>query len=132
MIRRVLVQKLERIAQNLIELSLAPTDQDLEQYYQEQSERYRPPSLITFTHVFVDPDKRGDRAIADNFQELHKPFVNLRLGDVTCFLFSFRNEQVTHHHELSGWYPRLRGVPSGMIGLYFLMHGDEAPVGSQE
>ena len=64
-VRRVLVQKLEQIAKNLIELSLAPTDQDLEQYYAVNSERYRPPHLITFTHVFIDPDRRGDRTLQD-------------------------------------------------------------------
>ena len=64
-IRRVLVQKLESIAKDLIELSLSPTDQDLEQYFEEHAERYRPASLITFTHTFVDPDLRGDQAVED-------------------------------------------------------------------
>jgi len=62
-IRRVLGQKLETIAKNLIELSLAPTDQDLEQYFAEHAEQYRPAPLITFTHVFVDPDRRGDQTL---------------------------------------------------------------------
>ena len=65
MIRRVLGQKLERIANDLIELGLAPSDQDLEQYYGEHGERYRPPALVTFTHVFVDPDLRGDRSVEE-------------------------------------------------------------------
>ena len=64
-VRRVLVQKLEQIARNLIELSLAPTDQDLEEYYAENAERYRPPPLITFTHVFIDPDRRGEQTLSD-------------------------------------------------------------------
>jgi len=64
-IRRVLVQKLERIVKDLIELGLAPTEQDLQQYYGEHSERYVPPPLITLTHVFVDPDRRGDRTLED-------------------------------------------------------------------
>jgi hypothetical protein len=64
-IRRVLVQKLEQIAKDLIELSLAPTDQDLEQYYQEHAGQYRPPSVITFTHVFIDPDRREERTLED-------------------------------------------------------------------
>ena len=64
-IRRVLVQKLEGMARDLVELSLSPTDQDLATYFAENSERYRPPSLITFTHVFVDPDKREDRTLDD-------------------------------------------------------------------
>ncbi len=32
-VRRVLVQKLERMARDLVELSLSPTDQDLEPYF---------------------------------------------------------------------------------------------------
>jgi parvulin-like peptidyl-prolyl isomerase len=64
-VRRVLVQKLERIASDLIELSLAPTDLDLDRYYAEQSERYRPASRITFAHVFIDPDARDDRTLRD-------------------------------------------------------------------
>jgi hypothetical protein len=65
MIRRVLVQKLERITNDLIELSLAPTDQDLELYYAEKAESYQPPPLITLTHVFIDRDKRGGSAASD-------------------------------------------------------------------
>jgi hypothetical protein len=64
-IRRVLVQKLESIVKDLIELSLAPAEQDLQQYYDEQSGRYLPSPLITFTHVFVDPDRRGDETLQD-------------------------------------------------------------------
>lgn len=64
-IRRVLVQKLERIASDLIELSLSPTDQALQEYFEENAERYRPEPLITLSHVFIDPDKRGNDAVAD-------------------------------------------------------------------
>jgi peptidyl-prolyl cis-trans isomerase C len=64
-IRRVLVQKLERIARDLVEFSLSPTDQDLQGYFAENTERYRPSPLITFTHVFVDPDRREDRTLPD-------------------------------------------------------------------
>lgn len=64
-IRRLLVQKLENIAKDLVEMSLAPTDQDLASYYEEHADRYRPPPVITFTHVFVDPDKRSDRTLED-------------------------------------------------------------------
>ncbi len=64
-IRRVLGQKLEGIARDLVELSLSPTVQDLETYFAEHEERYRPPPLITFTHVFIDPDLREDRTLED-------------------------------------------------------------------
>jgi hypothetical protein len=64
-IRRVLVQKLEGIARDLVELSLSPTEQDLATYFAEHADRYRPPPLITFTHVFVDPDRRGEQTLQD-------------------------------------------------------------------
>jgi hypothetical protein len=64
-VRRVLVRKLEGIARDLVELSLAPTEQDLASYFAEHVDRYRPPPLITFTHVFVDPDRRGERTLED-------------------------------------------------------------------
>jgi hypothetical protein len=63
--RRMLVLKLENIARDLVELSLSPSDQDLQAYFTTNAELYRPPTLITFTTVFVDPDKRGDRTLED-------------------------------------------------------------------
>jgi len=64
-IRRVLVRKLEGIARDLVELSLSPTEQDLATYFEEHADRYQPPPLITFTHVFMDPDRRGERTLQD-------------------------------------------------------------------
>ena len=64
-IRRVLVRKLEGIARDLVEISLSPTEQDLAAYFEEHADRYRSPPLITFTHVFMDPDRRGDRTLRD-------------------------------------------------------------------
>jgi hypothetical protein len=64
-IRRVLVRKLEGIARDLVEISLSPTEQDLAAYFEQQQDRYRPPALITFTHVFLDPDRRGERTLPD-------------------------------------------------------------------
>jgi len=64
-IRRVLVRKLEGIARDLVEVSLSPTEQDLATYFEEHADRYRPASLITFTHVFLDPDRRGEQTLQD-------------------------------------------------------------------
>jgi len=64
-IRRVLVRKLEGIARDLVELSLSPTEQDLATYFEKHADRYQPPPLITFTHVFMDPDRRGERTLRD-------------------------------------------------------------------
>ena len=48
-----------------MELSLSPTDQELRAYFEANAERYRPPRRITFTHVFIDPDRRGDKTLGD-------------------------------------------------------------------
>lgn len=63
-IRRRLAQKLEFLSQDLVSPTL-PTEKELKAYFTENIERYQQPDLITFTHVFFDPDKRGDRTLKD-------------------------------------------------------------------
>jgi len=64
-VRRMLGQKLQTLTQNLVELSLSPSDQELTGYFEANRERYRPPDLVTFTQVFVDPDRRGDATLPE-------------------------------------------------------------------
>ena len=87
-LRRMLGQKLQTLSQNLVELSLSPTDQELEAYFEANAERYRPPERITFTHVFIDPDRRGDATLQDaaeikaRLRSLGEPTEEMaRLGD---------------------------------------------------
>ncbi len=63
-IRRRLAQKLEFLTQDLISPQ-PPTEDELRAYFKAHMDRYRPPDLITLTHVFLDPDKRGDRTLED-------------------------------------------------------------------
>jgi hypothetical protein len=63
-IRRRLAQKLEFLTDDLAALA-QPSEAELTAYFQANADRYRDPALITFTHVFVDPDRRGDRSLAD-------------------------------------------------------------------
>jgi peptidyl-prolyl cis-trans isomerase C len=63
-IRRRLAQKLEFLAQDLIQPEL-PTDEELQAYFETNLNTYRASDLITFTHVFLDPDKRDDQTLAD-------------------------------------------------------------------
>jgi peptidyl-prolyl cis-trans isomerase C len=63
-IRRRLAQKLEFVAQDLIQPE-PPTDEELRTFFDKNIERYRTPDLLTFTHVFLDPDKRGDQTLED-------------------------------------------------------------------
>ncbi len=64
-VRRILSQKLQTLTQSLVELSLSPTEQELRSYFDANLERYRLPDLITFTHIFIDPDRRGDETLGD-------------------------------------------------------------------
>ena len=63
-VRRRLAQKLEFLSQDLIRPS-PPSEAELLAYFEAHSERYRPPDLVTMTHIFLDPDKRGDRTLED-------------------------------------------------------------------
>lgn len=62
--RRRLAQKLEFLT-NDIALFRDPAEGELEQYFQDNQELYREPGLITFSQVFLDPDKRDAATLAD-------------------------------------------------------------------
>jgi hypothetical protein len=64
-VRRILGQKLQTLARNLVELSLSPTEQELRTYFEANMEEYQLPDLISFTHLFLDPDQRGDETLGD-------------------------------------------------------------------
>ncbi len=61
-IRRRLAQKLEFLTNDLVKLA-TPEEEVLEQYLQDKLELFRNPDLVSFTQVFIDPDKRGDAAL---------------------------------------------------------------------
>ena len=63
-IRRRLAQKLEFLTQDLVSPKPS-TEAELKAFFETHTDRYQPPDLITFTHVFFDPDKRGDRTLKD-------------------------------------------------------------------
>ena len=63
-IRRRLAQKLEFLSQDLI-TPQPPTADELQAYFAEHMDRYQTPELITMTHVFIDPDLRGDETLKD-------------------------------------------------------------------
>ncbi len=86
-VRRRLAQKLEFLVQDLVEVS-PPTEEELEAYFEAHREDYREPDLVTFSHVFVDPDRRGEQtlqdaaAIRDALEKLEEPAQGAKeLGD---------------------------------------------------
>jgi hypothetical protein len=60
-VRRRMVQKMELVSQDLALLA-DPTDDELRSYFQENSEKYRIPPRISFSHVYFDADRRGPEA----------------------------------------------------------------------
>ena len=63
-IRRRLAQKLEFLSQDLISPT-PPSEEELQAYFAEHIDRYQQPDLISFTHIFFDPDKRGNQTLKD-------------------------------------------------------------------
>lgn len=62
--RRRMAQKLEFLTSDLARMQ-QPEEGELEQYFAENRASYRDPDLITFTHIFFDPDKREDATLED-------------------------------------------------------------------
>ena len=63
-IRRRLGQKLEFRSQDLISPQ-PPTEDELRDYFKIHIDRYQKPDLVTMTQIFIDPDLRGDKTLAD-------------------------------------------------------------------
>ncbi len=61
-IRRRLGQKLEFLSQDLLQPSL-PGKAELRSYFDENLDRYRAEDRVTMSHVFFDPDLRGDKTL---------------------------------------------------------------------
>jgi peptidyl-prolyl cis-trans isomerase C len=64
-VRRVIAQKLELLYNDLVELSLSPTDQELREFFAANGDDYRPPPRITMTQIFFNPDTRQESTLPD-------------------------------------------------------------------
>jgi hypothetical protein len=63
-VRRRLRQKLEFFTDDLV-ASVDPTEEQLQQYLSENADTFRIPARLTFRHVYLDRDRRGERAERD-------------------------------------------------------------------
>lgn len=63
-IRRRLAQKLEFLTNDIVQMQ-EPTDAELSAYFEENIDRFRAPDRVSFTHVFFNPDTRGDATLDD-------------------------------------------------------------------
>lgn len=69
--RRRMAQKLEFLTKDIARLK-EPQEGELEKYFEENAASYRKPDLITFSHVYLDPDKRGEGTLDDAAELLAK------------------------------------------------------------
>lgn len=77
-IRRRLAQKLEYLSQDLLGGG-TPSDEALAAFFAENAKAYEAPAVLTLTHVFFDPDKRGEQALAE--AKTQKPVLaNLKVA----------------------------------------------------
>ncbi len=54
-----MAQKLEFLTRDIAGLQ-EPEEGELEQYFEENRDQHKAPDLMTFSHVFLDPDVRGN------------------------------------------------------------------------
>lgn len=62
--RRRMAQKMEFLTKDIASYK-KPEETDLQKYFEENIDEYSDPDLITFIHVFLDPDVRGDATLED-------------------------------------------------------------------
>jgi len=67
--RRRMAQKLEFLTSDLAQMQ-EPAEGELETYFDENEAAYRDPDRISFSHIFIDPDARGDATLDDADQLL--------------------------------------------------------------
>ncbi|MEO7329594.1 MAG: peptidylprolyl isomerase, partial [Minicystis sp.] len=82
-VRRRLVQKMELVGDGAAPVP-EPLENELQIYLDAHADRYREPPRLTFHHVFLSHDRRGDSAVADAralAAQLRAGADPLRVGD---------------------------------------------------
>jgi parvulin-like peptidyl-prolyl isomerase len=91
-IRRLLRQKLEFVADNLV-AQAEPSEEQLQRYLREHAERFRSEPNISFSHVYLDPQRRGEALASEAAQlreQLNSATVEVSTaGDVTSLEAEF-------------------------------------------
>lgn len=63
-VRRRMVQKMDLLTQDLANL-IEPPEEELRAFFEERSEEYRVPPRLTFSHIYFNPDARGESTLID-------------------------------------------------------------------
>jgi peptidyl-prolyl cis-trans isomerase C len=120
-VRRRLAQKLEFLFRDLSAMK-APREQELQAYFESNQAQYQEPEVMTFTNVFIDPDRRGDKTISDaktllaKLKTLKEPTQKTaNLGDPFMLqnYYPSRNKQEISKLFGTGFADSLFGLPAG-------------------
>jgi peptidyl-prolyl cis-trans isomerase C len=79
-IRRRLVQKMMYLMDDAATAGFAPSDSDLQRYFQTHQAAYRAPATVTFTHVFVDNEVGHPGGAQKTAQALQQTLERRRAG----------------------------------------------------
>jgi len=63
-VRRRLAQKMEFMVEDTAQLA-QPSEEELLRFYEANRERFQLPALLSFSHIYFNPDRRGARTEAD-------------------------------------------------------------------
>lgn len=103
-VRRRLVQKLEFLSQDLVETD--PSESELRAFFEDNSERFVEPARLSFRHVYLNPDRRGESIRGDAEALLAglraEPTADIEeLGDTFLLPLQFEDRRL---NELAGLF----------------------------
>ncbi|GMG86771.1 peptidylprolyl isomerase [Biformimicrobium ophioploci] len=98
-VRRRLAQKMDFISADITDM-LQPTDEELQVYLDNNASSFEEPARYSFSHVYLNPDKRGEKLAQDAGQLLKKlqqaPAQGIdTLGDPIMLASSFSDSEIS-------------------------------------
>ena len=132
-IRRRLAQKMQYLFDDLGQVP-DPTDADLKVFISNHVERFTLPATLSFRHIFLDPDSRGEAIQAQAQQLLSRlqessPAIDIsELGDPTLLPLQFDNQTRLQISNLLGdeFAEQVYGLPdsrwSGPVASGYGLH----------
>lgn len=107
-IRRRMVQKVEYLGADIMQPP-QPSETELVTYYEKHKDQYELPEFVSITHLFFDPDKRGEATLDDANKALTKlkaqkdPTSNLSaFGDAFMLASYYPNKSELEIQKLFG------------------------------
>lgn len=84
-VRRAMMRKMEFLGQTQAEDQM-PADEEIQAYFALRQERYRVPGAVSFFHVYINRDLRGEGAAADAQETLEQlRHQNIKIDELSKF-----------------------------------------------